>query len=329
MLANKDTLIAKYLSGNSNPEEIKRLTEWLKQDPSHQAEFERVEKIWNTSLNLKKDKDADVESAWNEFRSLTESQPQLSTRKTNYSWLNMAAAVAVFVVSAIMVKLFTSEPLTAPKSQLSVVTVPEIQAGPETLANDSDVVSVDSTNATPAKPLEKRQKKAAFPSRTSVAMITVNAGDSAQIFMLPDNSIVYLNAKSKLEYPQNFNKTNRRVSLTGEAYFDIKKDSGQFVVACENTIIRGKGTTFNVKSHSTDKEVEVIVAAGSVEFSGIGYKDFKKLVIKTGESGYYNKAKSEIVKSKHQRKNYKWWQKKSLRARIKDFFDKLLGKKKQ
>lgn len=157
-------------------------------------------------------------------------------------------------------------------------------------------------------------------------MVTVTAEDSAKIFMLPDNSIVYLNANSKIEYPQNFNKTNRRLSLVGEAYFDIKKDSGQFVVACENTITRGKGTSFNIKSRPDDKEVEVIVASGKVEFSGIGYKDFKKLVIGAGETGRYIKEKNTVLKSSFQRKNYKWWQLNGFRERIKRFFEKIMGK---
>jgi len=329
MLVNKEILIAKYLSGNASAQEIKKLEDWLKLDPSNQAEFDRSEKFWNLSSHLKKDKDADADAAWNEFKSLTEAQPQLVIRKINYGWLKVAAAVMLFIVTGVIIKLFFAHPshiITSPA--ISVIAEPTSSEPVSVGTPDMNPVTVDSINIpTPAKPAARPSKGFTMPAVSQIAMVTVTAGDSAEIFQLPDNSIVYLNANSKLEYPQNFNKTNRRVSLVGEAYFDVKKDSGQFVVACENTIIRGKATTFNVKSHPGDKEVEVIVASGMVEFSGIGYKDFKKLVLTTGQGGYYDKAKSEIIKSKHVRKNYKWWQKKSLRARIKDFFDKLLGKK--
>jgi len=328
MLVNKDTLIGKYLSGNTTPEEVKKLTDWLKQDPSNQAEFDSIQKFWNASLGLKKERDADVENAWNEFKSLTETQPEIKVQKTNYNWMSIAAAVALFVVTAGMVKLFMNKPSHSTPAISSVVRPSQEPVAINT--PDMSPVTIDSlaSQEEPVKnPTRVTTRKFAFPSNSSLAMITVVAGDSAEIFMLPDNSIVYLNANSRLEYPKNYNKTNRHVSLIGEAYFDVKKDSAEFVVSCEKTIIKGRATMFNVKSRATDKEVEVIVASGSVEFSGVGYKDVKKLVLKKGESGYYNKAKSELVRSKHQRKNYRWWEKKSLRAMIKDFFDRLLGKK--
>lgn len=330
MLANKDILFGKYFSGNTTPEEEKKLKEWLQQDPAHQAEFDSVEKFWKASLHLKKEEDADVDQAWNQFKQLTETSPEIRVTRVNYTWLRIAAAVTLFLVMGIVVKVYFMESGSSVTPALATKTVtPAIEKPLEASEPNLNAVSLDQLSSleTKTRPVVKASSKFKFPSQTSDAVVTVVAGDSMEIFMLPDNSIVYLNANSKLEYPQNFNKSNRYVSLTGEAYFDVKKDSALFMVACENTLVKGKSTTFNVKSHSSDKEVEVIVASGAVEFSGVGYKDIKKLVLVPGESGYYNKAKSEILKSKHERKNYKWWQKESLRAKIKNFFDKLLGKK--
>ncbi|WP_317898353.1 FecR family protein [Aurantibacillus circumpalustris] len=327
MLTNKKILISKYLSGNANAKEEKELMDWIKTDPANQTEFNQSEKLWKLSLNLKVDKDADVEGAWNEFKALTEVQSDIRMRKINFTWLKVAAAAALFIVTSVVIKLFFTEPTQPAPSVVSVMVEP-VSTEPEIdILSDSDFVDIDTFEVdAPVKTKVKRRNKVKAPVNKDLAMITVTAGDSMEIFQLPDNSIVYLNANSTLEYPENFNKTNRRVSLNGEAYFDVKRDSGQFVVACENTIIRGKGSLFNIKSSSSDKEVEVIVASGMVEFSGIGYKDFKKLTLTSGESGYYDKAKSDIVKAKHIRKNYKWWQKKNLRARIKNFFDRLFGR---
>lgn len=330
MLANKDILFGKYFSGNASPEEVKEISDWLQQDPSHQAEFDSLEKLWKSSLHLKKEKDADVDLAWNQFKQLTETQPEVNVAKVNYRWLRIAAAVTLFLVMGIVVKVYYTESKSSVAPPLANTNGNSAIEEPiEILEPDVNAVSLDQLSSTEPKTkrVVKASKKFKFPSQTSDAVVTVVTGDSMEIFMLPDNSIVYLNANSKLEYPQNFNKSNRYVSLTGEAYFDVKRDSALFIIACENTLVKGKSTTVNVKSHSYDKEVEVIVATGAVEFSGVGYKDFKKLVLVPGESGYYNKSKSEILKSKHNRKNYKWWQKESLRAKIKNFFDNLLGKK--
>lgn len=326
MQKNKEILIGKYLSGNASPQEIEKLLSWLDENPSHKSEFDEAEKLWKLSLNLKKDNESDVDLAWDDFKLLAESQTKIATTKTSYMWLRVAAAVALFVVMGLVVRVFFTDNSTTSPAILSNAAEPN--PAPVTV-NTQDLTPVASSTVGAQQPVKlktKQTKKRSMVNINTIAMVTISTEDSAKIFLLPDNSIVYLNANSKLEYPENFNKTNRRVSLVGEAYFEIKKDSGQFVVACENTIIRGKSTSFNVKSRPTDKEVEVIVASGQAEFSGIGYKDFKKLVINPGESGIYKKENSHITKSKHHRKNYKWWQKKSFREKIKRFFDNLLGR---
>src|SRR5690606_28801108 len=101
----------------------------------------------------------------------------------------------------------------------------------------------------------------------NVVMITVTTGDSAKAFLLPDQSIVYLNDHSSITYPENLGKNNRKVSLSGEAYFEVRRDTMQFVVACMNTITRGVDGAFNIRSTHNPDEVEVIVVSGSAEFS--------------------------------------------------------------
>lgn len=330
MSASKTEIhIINYLSGNASPEETAKLKSWLKESPSNQEEFDRLEKVWNASLNLRKDKDADVDKAWADFKNLTQSGTQKPfVQKSNFVWLRVAAAVTLFLVMGIVAKVYFAEPANVSSPVISSNTSTIINTQPATTPDVTAVPSDSTDFKKPAKYKVKPSKKsiATEADNNNTAMVIITAEDSAKIFMLPDNSIVYLNANSKIEYPQNFNKTNRRLSLIGEAYFDIKKDSGQFVVACENTITRGKGTSFNIKSRPEDKEVEVIVASGKVEFSGIGYKDFKKLVIGAGETGRYIKEKNTVLKSSFQRKNYKWWQLNGFRERIKRFFEKIMGK---
>ena len=51
--------------------------------------------------------------------------------------------------------------------------------------------------------------------------------------LLPDSSTVWLNANSTLEYTNEFGKTTREVTLKGEAFFDVKKNSKAFIVKTE------------------------------------------------------------------------------------------------
>jgi len=322
---NKDKIIAKFLSGNASEKETKMLKDWLNENPLNQLEFDKAKKIWEASLFLRKDKKLNAELAWNDFKILAENQKQVPSPGIKYLGLKIAAAVSLFVVLSSVVKVYFSENNTvtpALLSNISTASQPEsVAVITEMLEADTAFVINEISKKKPARKAYQREWK------KNPGMITLITGDSAKAFVLPDYSIVLLNANSKLEYLANYSVSNRRVSLLGEAFFEVKKDSGQFVVACENTIVRGKDASFNLKSYAKDKEVEVIVVAGEVEFSGIGRKEFKKLNLTKGQTGLYNKDQDVFEKKDSHRKNYKWW-KKSLRASIKSFFDKLFGRNK-
>lgn len=323
---NKDRLIAKFLSGNATQDELDSLQKWLSENPLNQLEFDKAKKIWEISFSLKKENKSDVDQAWDKFRLVAENQKQIGTHRTGYRKISIAAAVTLFAVLGIVAKIYfsnNSNVTPALLSDISTASQPEsVAVITEMVEQDTSFVLTEELTKRPVKKTFKRQWK------KNPGMITLITGDSAKAFLLPDNSVVLLNAHSKLEYLANFNLSNRRVSLLGEAFFEVRKDSGQFVVACENTVVRGKDASFNLKSYQTNREVEVIVAAGEVEFSGIGMKEFKKLTLTKDQTGVYSKDKDAFVKSDSHRKNYKWW-KKSLRASIKNFFDKLFGKNKK
>ncbi len=66
---------------------------------------------------------------------------------------------------------------------------------------------------------------------------------------LPDGSRVWLNSGSKLEFPERFSETERFMSLSGEAYFEVKKDSLRpFRVESEGFITTALGTSFNINT---------------------------------------------------------------------------------
>lgn len=82
--------------------------------------------------------------------------------------------------------------------------------------------------------------------------------------MLPDGTTVILNADSKLTYPNRFTGTERHVELTGEAYFNVAKDSLKpFIVRANNISIRVLGTSFNVKAYEGES-IQTTLIEGSV-----------------------------------------------------------------
>ena len=94
-------------------------------------------------------------------------------------------------------------------------------------------------------------------------------GSKTQV-ILPDNSVVWLNSESKLEYNNEYGIEGREVFLEGEGYFEVRTNPEQvFVVNTAGLRIKALGTTFNVKSYPTDNTVETTLIEGKVDRENI------------------------------------------------------------
>jgi len=95
---------------------------------------------------------------------------------------------------------------------------------------------------------------------------------------LPDNSIVWLNVGSKLNY--DYGKSDsREVILEGEAFFDVQKDEKRpFLIHTRKMDITVLGTSFNVRAYREDKTVETSLIQGKVEVTIKGDKP-KKIIL--------------------------------------------------
>jgi transmembrane sensor len=103
-----------------------------------------------------------------------------------------------------------------------------------------------------------------IPHKTAFNVIETPKGSSTTI-NLPDGSKVWLNAGSKLRYPQDFSISSRNVFLEGEAFFEIAKDKKrQFLVKTADLTVKVFGTRFNVKSYPGDHTVETTLVEGSI-----------------------------------------------------------------
>ncbi len=95
--------------------------------------------------------------------------------------------------------------------------------------------------------------------------VYASAGDSKMV-ILPDSTKIYLKPTSALFYAANDFTRNRKVHLFGEAYVEVTKDAKHpFFVVCNNATIKVLGTKFNVQSHESDSEFEVILYEGCVD----------------------------------------------------------------
>lgn len=81
---------------------------------------------------------------------------------------------------------------------------------------------------------------------------------------LADGTLVYLNSATRMKYPVKFDEKERKVYLSGEAYFEVVKDPERpFFVEMEGVEVRVYGTSFNVNTHQKGN-VQTVLVKGSI-----------------------------------------------------------------
>ncbi len=82
-----------------------------------------------------------------------------------------------------------------------------------------------------------------------------------------DGSKVWLNAGTEISYPSRFGLSERRIRMTGEAYFEVASNKKcPFVVELDDASIRVLGTSFGVRAYGHEQNIEVILKEGEVTF---------------------------------------------------------------
>jgi transmembrane sensor len=82
---------------------------------------------------------------------------------------------------------------------------------------------------------------------------------------LPDGTDVWLNSASSIKYPTAFQDRERKVEITGEAYFEVAgKEATPFVVEAGNTEVKVLGTRFNINSFENEQAVKTTLLDGKI-----------------------------------------------------------------
>ena len=108
---------------------------------------------------------------------------------------------------------------------------------------------------------------------------------------LPDGTVVWLNAASSLKYPTHFSGGERKVELTGEAYFEVAKNKEMpFIVKTGRQEVLVLGTHFNINSYSNEKETKTTLLEGAVRVAGNG----GTVVLKPGQQAVLSSSQLQV-----------------------------------
>lgn len=154
--------------------------------------------------------------------------------------------------------------------------------------------------------------------------VVIRSGDYGKsLVTLPDGTIVHLNAKSSLTYSQDFGRNDRKVALSGEGFFEVKKDTEKkFTVGTGYMDIAVLGTKFNVYAYETKDIVEMSLVEGSVDVT-TSRPPYQSIRVKPNEKVVYNKRTGNLLHERTTNKMETAWINKELvfrSERLEDVF---------
>ncbi|MDR0765777.1 MAG: FecR domain-containing protein [Odoribacteraceae bacterium] len=131
---------------------------------------------------------------------------------------------------------------------------------------------------------------AGAPASVSRHKIIVPRGGEYPL-TLPDGTRVWLNAETEIEFPLAFGKS-REVRLSGEAFFEVKKENGRpFIIHARDASVEVTGTSFNLSCYPDDATITTAIESGSVSF----ITDRQVEHLTAGEQVTYNLGEQTLV----------------------------------
>lgn len=122
--------------------------------------------------------------------------------------------------------------------------------------------------------------------------ISVDTG--TEVVVLPDGSTVTLNAGSSLRYPSGNRSPQRKVFLSGEAFFEITYDTVRpFTVEASQAIVKVLGTSFNINAYRDNETVEVTVSSGRVSMASKSSLQ-NQLILHPGNAGVLKRKAGKL-----------------------------------
>lgn len=285
-------LFEKCASGYCSAEELNQLE-------NYHDDFELTVKQWSVGMGTS-----------NEVRQqiLEKLRSQISVEgkkpRSNFQYWVAAASVLIFLATGTWFWLNTKDQHQIVQSNsINTIITPGRNRAVLTLANgkklDLDDTQTGIIFREGASIVSKSADgKLAYGSNTdpsdqnAVTYNTIETPRGGQYQLtLADGTAVWLNAGSSLKYPTTFSGKERKVELTGEAYFEVAKNKEQpFSVALKGMKVEVLGTHFNVMAYNDENTIETTLLEGSVKLS----KDDSSTMLMPNQQGILNNGASNF-----------------------------------
>ncbi len=273
-------LIAAFLSGNIGDNEQKELLDWIAASETNQTYFDELSESWELAASYEPEFLVRAEKSWDSLiQKLDEHEAKqglggTSTPKANsvQTQTNRPAKV---------VRMSPWKPLLSVAATLLLLGAIGLYW-----------FSAQEGNA----------------GNGLADVLRINSGSESKEVVLPDGSKAWLNKNSTIEYLASFE--DRKVSLVGEAMFEVLKDNGRsFTVNTPETQTTVLGTRFNVRAFPDEEDIVVTVESGKVRFEEL---KGESVLLSPGLAAAYDKQSKDLARQEPASPNALSWQTQKL-----------------
>jgi ferric-dicitrate binding protein FerR (iron transport regulator) len=283
-------LLLKQLRQEITDDELQVLENWKASHPSFARVCEQVNDGEQLLADLVALKQIDMDGWWQKISEQIE--PVKKPVPLYRRWYTYAAA-AVLLLAAATITWRYLVPNTSPKvvNEQQAPGVVNVQpGGNRATLTLSDGAVINLTNAgngklaqegdmrvVKLKDGEVKYESAGNPQSTIIKYNTLSTPRGGQYsVLLPDGSQVWLNAASSIKYPTQFAANERRVTITGEVYFEVVRGGAKkvpFIVTVQSQAgknmqdVEVVGTRFNIMAYDDEAAIKTTLLNGKVKVS--------------------------------------------------------------
>ncbi|QPH40928.1 FecR family protein [Pedobacter endophyticus] len=280
-------IFQRYIDGEASQREIDQVLKTL-EDGRYQDEWDSLltkdlDEVIDAEIEIESISTSNASALHNRILKSIEHQPQaVSLPKINRikSWPGIAVAASILAILSIGTYYFISQN-TLKKQTITYQNdvAPGKPGATLTLADGRKILIKEAMTGNIAaesgvKIYKNKSGQIVYEivdrdlAATGSNMLSTMRGEQMQV-ILPDGTLVFLNAESSLKYPTSFVKQDEReVSLTGEGYFEVAKDKAHpFIVKTGQQEVEVLGTHFNINSYTNEPGVKTTLLEGSVKIS--------------------------------------------------------------
>ncbi len=228
-------------------------------------------------------------------------------KKPLWKWISVAAAILIVVSTGIYLTL--NGPATKQVvTQLKTDAEPGTNKAILTLANGKEIVLNNAQTGVLASEVDATIRKTEdgrvvysatdkIENQSSILYNTMTVPRGGQYHLtLADGTEVWLNASSSITYPIRFVDNERKVEITGEAYFEVARQNNQpFQVVSRGQVVEVLGTHFNINAYDDEPVVKTTLLEGSVKVSNL--KSQISILIQPGEQSILTPTSLKVVEA--------------------------------